>query len=262
MRVHHLNCGTMLVPGQPMVCHVLLVETGDGLVLVDTGIGLADIADPAERLGGIRHLLRPTYDADETAARRVEALGFTRDEVRDVVVTHFDLDHVGGLADFPRARVHTTTTEAHAAVRARSWRGNLRYRPVQWAHGVDLVEHEPTGEPWHGFPAARELDAIAPGIVLIPLPGHSVGHAAVGVDTGSGWVVHAGDAFFHRGTLDGSRIPAVIAAFEALVADDRAAVRANHQRLAEVHADPDSDLTVVCAHDPEQLALAQSASGP
>ena len=63
MHVHHLNAGTMcpmsarLVNGQGglfkrarLVCHVLLLETEDGLVLVDTGLGLGDIAKP-ERLG-------------------------------------------------------------------------------------------------------------------------------------------------------------------------------------------------------------------
>ena len=46
MRVHHLNCGTMNphVIGR-IVCHVLLCETDAGLVLVDTGFGLADVAD-------------------------------------------------------------------------------------------------------------------------------------------------------------------------------------------------------------------------
>ena len=59
MRIHHLNTGTMCPIGQRlvngtgslfhrarMVCHCLLVQTDDGLALVDTGIGLGDIADP------------------------------------------------------------------------------------------------------------------------------------------------------------------------------------------------------------------------
>ena len=59
MRVHHLNTGTMCPIGRRlvngtgsifqrarMVCHCLLVETNDGLALVDTGIGLDDIANP------------------------------------------------------------------------------------------------------------------------------------------------------------------------------------------------------------------------
>lgn len=63
MRVHHLNTGTMCPIGRRlvngtgsifqrarMVCHCLLIETHDGLALVDTGIGLDDIANPP-RLG-------------------------------------------------------------------------------------------------------------------------------------------------------------------------------------------------------------------
>ena len=64
MRVHHLNCGTMrppggrLVDGGPgvfrraeVVCHCLLVETGTGLVLIDTGFGTPADDRPAQWLG-------------------------------------------------------------------------------------------------------------------------------------------------------------------------------------------------------------------
>lgn len=63
MRIHHLNCATMcpygarLIQGQGglfsrayLVCRCLLVETDQGLTLVDTGLGLGDIAGP-KRLG-------------------------------------------------------------------------------------------------------------------------------------------------------------------------------------------------------------------
>ncbi len=55
MAIHHLNCGTLCPRGgrllgadggwlaeAPVVCHCLLVETSDGLVLVDTGFGTGD----------------------------------------------------------------------------------------------------------------------------------------------------------------------------------------------------------------------------
>ena len=59
--MHHLNCGTMcpwgrrllngdggwLEPGR-LVCHVLLIESSDGLVLVDTGFGTEDVRNPAQ----------------------------------------------------------------------------------------------------------------------------------------------------------------------------------------------------------------------
>jgi hypothetical protein len=52
MRVHHLNGGLLHAPpNPPAACHCLLLALGGRLALVDTGIGLHDIARPAERIG-------------------------------------------------------------------------------------------------------------------------------------------------------------------------------------------------------------------
>ncbi|GAA2856009.1 putative metallo-hydrolase [Actinoplanes cyaneus] len=250
MRVHHLNCGTMRPPGADLVCHVLLVESDAGLVLIDTGFGLADVADPRSRLGAPRHLLRPALDREETAVVQIQRLGLRPSDVRHVVVTHFDLDHIGGLADFPHARVHVTAAEADGALRAPTGRERRRFRSVQWSHGPDVVEHGPGGESWRGFAAARELTEIGPGFVLVPLPGHTRGHACVAVDSGSRWLLHCGDAFYHRNTLAGARVPFGLRLAEFGVAHDRALVRANHARLAALHQRAEPDLTLLSAHDP------------
>lgn len=256
MKVHHLNCGTMDSPGAPTVCHVLLLETDNGLVLVDTGFGLLDCADP-RRVGPSRRVIRPRFDVNETAARQVEALGFHRTDVRHVVATHFDIDHVGGIADFPDAQIHVTAAEALGATTPPTLAERFRFRRTQWAHGPHIVEHEPTGEKWRGFAAAKELDSIAPGIVLVSLPGHTRGHACVAVDAGHRWVLHCGDAFYYEGTLDGrSRVPWGLKLSEKLVAFDRKAMRDNHSRLAELYAHRDPNLLIVSAHDPRLLANA------
>jgi len=265
MRVHHLNCGTMRPPLAPaLVAHVLLVETdGAGLVLVDTGFGLDDVAAPGARLGPSRHLIRPLLDPRETARRQVEALGFAADDVRHIVLTHGDIDHVGGLSDFPDARVHLTTTEARAALRPTTRLERSRYSGAQLAHGPHLVEHSPAaGEAWRGFPAARELTEIGSGIVLVGLPGHTRGHAAVAVDAGDRWVLHVGDAFFDRRQVSRAGRPSpTLSLFERSVAHDRSLVRRNHERLAELWAAGEPDLLLVNAHDPALLRHAQELAG-
>jgi glyoxylase-like metal-dependent hydrolase (beta-lactamase superfamily II) len=262
LNVHHLNCGTMRPLGtrDGIVCHVLLVETTNGLVLIDTGLGLQDATDPAGRLGPARFLIRPAFDPAEAAITRITALGFRPDDVRHVVLTHFDADHTGGLADFPWAAVHVTATENAAAVHPGTMIERGRYLATQRSHGPQIVEHTPDqGEAWRGFPGAEELTAIAPGIVLIDLPGHTRGHAAVAVDAGDHWVLHAGDAFYHRGQINGAdHVPRTLALFERGMAHNWSKVRANHHRLTEVWNAAAPDLLLVNAHDPALLSHAQS----
>ncbi|MCV7150653.1 MBL fold metallo-hydrolase [Mycolicibacterium pyrenivorans] len=261
MKVHHLNCGTMRPLGTgTLVCHVLLVESAGGLVLVDSGFGSLDCHSPA-RFGRIRRrFFRPAFDPGETALGQIEKLGYRRSDVRHIIVTHFDADHIGGIADFPDAQIHVTASEALGAMRSRAFGDRIRFRSAQWAHGPKIVEHDVDGEAWRGFATARELTEIAPGFVLVPLPGHTRGHACVAVDAGHRWVLHAGDAFYQHGTLDDApRVP-VLTAFEKVVAFDRGMVGENHARLVELYRRGESDLLIVCSHDPTLYERARSTA--
>lgn len=255
MKVHHLNCGTMRPWAVPdgLVCHVLLLETEAGLVLVDSGLGLRDADSPASRFGPARFYVRPVFDPNEAAVNHIRRLGFDPADVRHIVVTHFDADHVGGLADFPWAQVHLTNAEALAALHPKTLVEKQRYLTAGHAHGPILVEHSPAeAESWRGFAGAKELTEIADGIVLINLPGHTRGHAAVAVDAGNRWILHAGDSFYHHGQLDGSgTAPRALTTMERLVAFGWKKVQANHQRLNELRAAGQPDLMIVNAHDPQ-----------
>ncbi len=257
MKVHHLNCGTMRPWRAPdgLVCHVLLVETDHGLVLIDSGIGLKDTADPARRFGAARFYVRPAFDPSESAIRQVKALGHDPQDVRHIVLTHCDADHTGGLADFPWAQVHLSAAENRAALHPKGLVERGRYLASQRAHNPRIVPHTLEGsEPWRGFPHAKELTGIATGIVMIGLPGHTRGHAAVAVDAGTHWVLHAGDAFYHHGQIDGTGdAPKSLTAMERAVAADWPKVRGNHRRLTRLHAENPPDLLLVNAHDPALL---------
>ncbi|HEY0681368.1 MAG TPA: MBL fold metallo-hydrolase [Steroidobacter sp.] len=85
-----------------LTCHCMLVETNDCLVLIDTGFGLRDVADPRSRLSRFfLTLLAPEFREEFTAVRQIAALGYDPHDVRHVVLTHLDFDHAGGLDDFP-----------------------------------------------------------------------------------------------------------------------------------------------------------------
>lgn len=261
MKVHHLNCGSMRPVCTPdgLVCHVLLIETARGLVLVDSGLGLRDAADPAGRFGPARFYVRPSFDTSEAAIEQLPALGFDPHDVRHIVLTHFDADHAGGLADFPWAKVHVTQSEFQSVLNPSGMVQRGRYPRSLREHGPLVVEHTPArSESWRGFSGAEELTDIAPGLVLINLPGHSLGHAAVAVESGDGWILHVGDSFYHHGQIDGTgRAPRALTAMERFIAADWATVEANHQRLSELWAAAEPDLTLVNAHDPTLLERAR-----
>ena len=131
------------------------------------------------------------------ALPQIEALGFRRSDVRHLVLTHLDFDHAGGFPDFPQARVHVHAEEKDAALTRATLNQKERYRSLQFVHGPVWVPYESLGEPWKNVPAMRQLEGLPPEILALPMRGHSRGHAAIAVDTGHGWLVHGGDAYFH-----------------------------------------------------------------
>ena len=245
-----------------LVCHCLLIETSDGLALVDTGLGEADVQGRRGLLYDRRlRLLGARLEREETAAQQIAALGYSPDEVRHVVLTHLDLDHAGGLDDFHRAEVHVLAREHEAAMSRRTWHERVRYRPETWAHRPRWVLHHPDeGERWFGFEAVRRISGLPPELLLLPLHGHTRGHAGVAVDTPDGWLLHAGDAYFFHGELDVEhpRCTPGLDAFQRLVAFDDGARRYNQARLRELVRAQGPGVRVFCAHDPLELDRARA----
>lgn len=266
MRVHHLNCistcplGGHLMDGRThcvlerghLSCHCLLVETNAGLVLIDTGFGLRDVAEPRARLSAFfLALVKPDLREDMTAIRQIQRLGFDPRDVRHIVLTHLDFDHAGGLDDFPHARVHLMTRERDAALAQHTWMDRQRFRPQQWSTRGQWRTYDSTsGAAWMGLECVHDLHGLPPEILLVPLPGHTFGHAAVAVRTPERWLLLAGDAYFYHREMDpqpyctpGLRF------YQWMLEKDRTARLHNQQRLRALRQQHGAEVEVFCSHD-------------
>ncbi len=153
--------------GAPRVEHVLgyVARTPAGVLLLDTGIGAAD----PETTDWYRPRAIPVQ-------RALATVGLTVRDVDLVVNCHLHFDHVGGNPAFPGTPIHCQRTELETA-RA----GGYTF--------PELVDFE--GATWELLDGEAE---VAPGVHVIPTPGHVAGHQSVVVECSDGSLVLAGQA--------------------------------------------------------------------
>ncbi|MFE0191468.1 MBL fold metallo-hydrolase [Streptomyces sp. NPDC058989] len=169
--------------------HSFALEAGGLRVLVDTGIGNGKTrANPAW------HDLRTDY------LERLTHAGFPPDRVDLVVLTHLHADHVGWntraqddgswAPTFPHARYVTARAEREFwsgydmdEARRQMFRDSVD--PVEEAGLLDLVDVPAQGT------------EVAPGVRLLPTPGHTPGHVAVQVSSRGETALITGDCIHH-----------------------------------------------------------------
>ncbi len=173
-----------------MVC--TLVETRQGLVMIDTGPGLDDYRHPSGIFQLMRVVTSTPFDPGEAAFNQVQRLGYKPEDVRHIILTHMHFDHCGGLPDFPWAKVHVHRREYEALNGRRQRWTDLAYVKRHAAIVPEWALYDSDGGKWYDFDAIRL--PFEPEMWLVPLFGHTRGQCGVAIRRGNGWFFNAADA--------------------------------------------------------------------
>lgn len=231
-----------------MVSHCVLLAGPQELVLVDSGLSEAELREP-RRLGCFGRALGIQCRPELAAIAQLRSLGFDPNAVTDIVLTHLDLDHAGGLRDFPRARVHVPAGELEAAMHPRTLSERQRYRPAQW-EPRRWVSHPVT--PGHSFDApASVLQVEDWSLSYVPLFGHTRGHCGVLLRSADRLLLHCGDAYYDRSELrdEGSFF---FRCFKRTVDVSYGDAIRTRRKLRELVQDR-PNLECFCSHDPREF---------
>lgn len=176
----------------PVYAFVLEHPT-EGLVLIDPGFGRRTATDPGDYPGKqASRLLRLRMEPGAAVADRLAEIGHSPADVRHMVVTHLHSDHVGGVEDFPDAAlwVHRDEWEAAGERSPLGTKPDLRpFENLPYIKTFDFTGTDPYG-PFEGH-----IDLFGDrSVILLPTPGHTVGHISVLLNLGEQSLLIVGDA--------------------------------------------------------------------
>jgi N-acyl homoserine lactone hydrolase len=255
MKIHALTTGTvrlkhaflyarqnwrrqldLLLPGpfsEPMPIHCWAVEHADRLWVVDTG-----------ETAGVRDIPFARFDVapDQELPAALTSAGLSIDDVDTVVLTHMHGDHMDGAVHLQGpVLVHEPDLAFTRTTAARVQQRVLR-QPVP--AGVEFQPFNLDGGPFGAFARSHSLSEDGR-IVIVPTPGHTVGHVSViCVDDDGHHVMLAGDTTDSVEQLRALRADAV---------SPKPAVTVESMRTILAHAEKHPTVYLP-SHDPETVA--------
>lgn len=159
---------------------VYLVEGGDKLLLVDTGMAYTERADRYHHHG--------SYQPEGMAiAEQLAKLGYQPEDIGIVVFTHLHWDHCFYMEKFTNAEFYVNRREYEFAM-----------DPIPLYYKSYEAPQLGITRPFEGIPMklVEGETEIMPGVRVFETPGHSVGHQSVEIDTEDGKYICCGDAIF------------------------------------------------------------------
>ena len=167
----------------PLALRSLLLECGNQLILIDTGIG----AKFDEKFSEI-------YDidlSDHSMEMRLKKSGFTRTDITDVIITHLHFDHAGGTTFLNNNQLELTFPNAIHHIQSEQW---------EWALNPSEKDRASFHEnDFHILAPDNKLNKLSgpvelfSGIELLVMYGHTQGMQLVKINDSNNTLLYCSD---------------------------------------------------------------------
>ena len=200
-----------------------LIDTGDEVILVDTGFKNGFSA-PVKKLGA------PLYMGEKVADYKdaFTALGYEPEQVTKILITHKHPDHTAALEYFPNAKIYISPEDADAM-------------KLEGEHVV-RAEYK---ESYKNFPHAEK---VADGVWFIEAKGHTFGNSIIVAENEGLFYMFHGDVTYCDAALKANKL--------SIVFEDIKAARETLDRVREfISNNPTVYLSTHCPEGYENLEM-------
>lgn len=161
-----------------------VIDTGDDVILVDTGIP-DDFQDPERDENAL------IYNGEKISSYidALNDLGYEKEDVTKILLTHKHVDHSGEISQFSNAKVYLSKTEAEALDLS--------------GDNIVPVEYD---DSYHNFKKAQK---IVDGVYIIEAIGHTNGNSIVIAESDDLFYMFQGDVTYTDEALYANKLSIV-----------------------------------------------------
>lgn len=193
--------------GEWLPIYSWLIEIDGKLILIDTGETSKIYEKNYLPEGGLYHKsVQTRIKKEEEINFQISSLGYQIEDIKTIILTHLHGDHIGGIQYFPKANFLVSQTEYELATSKKGQ--NNGYFKKNWPSwfSPNLIKYNNQAE--GVFNQSYHLQESKK-IIIVPTPGHSIGHQSVIIKTKSVTYFIGGDLTYNIETLK-KEIPNVI----------------------------------------------------
>jgi glyoxylase-like metal-dependent hydrolase (beta-lactamase superfamily II) len=233
----------------PVVAY--LIDRDGELVVVDTGFHEICQTDPVKNIGRFMTSIARGFRVPKGADVRtqIERLGYSIDQVKYLIMSHLHTDHASAIEHFPRATILVGRGEWEAARSFLGFLNGYNRRQFTFPYDYQEVPQEPM-ESIHPFTHGYDLFDDGT-VVIVPTPGHTVGHQSVLLRLRTRTVLLAVDAAYTERSYRELVVPGILHFRGRLVTTTLEKVKL----FSELHP----DALIITGHDSEQWPTLKKA---